>query len=120
VDGRAEPFAVAVIRAWIEPGTDGSLRVRVMRRTTGGVAGDTIGVTSNIREAGRIVERWLHEFVDATAAASPGYVPPLPGGGRVRAGRRSLPGVPRAAGPIDRDDQRQGSTEAGSDQDPGR
>ena len=63
MDRPADNFTVAVIRAWIEPETGGALRVRIIRDRPGAEDEDTIGVTSDIREAGRIVERWLAEFV---------------------------------------------------------
>lgn len=70
MDRPAERFAVAVIRAWIEPGVDDTLRVRVMRRTGGSSTDDTIGVTSDIGEACAIIEGWLREFVGAGGARS--------------------------------------------------
>ena len=67
MDGPADSFAVAVIRAWIELDVPGTVRIRIVRHRPGAAAEDTIGVTSSAREAGEIVARWLEEFLRTAA-----------------------------------------------------
>ena len=71
VDPAPERVAAAVIRAWIEPGDAGALKIRI---TTGGDidgAGRTVGVASDVDVACRIVRAWLERFADDASAPSP-------------------------------------------------
>ena len=62
-----ERVAVAILRAWVEPGTDDSLKIRIT--TAGGMTevGRTIGVAADIDGACAIVRSWLEGFSTTTA-----------------------------------------------------
>jgi hypothetical protein len=63
VDPLSERAAAAIIRAWIEPGTEGALKIRIT--TNGDIESrrQTVGVASSIDEACSIVRAWLEAFV---------------------------------------------------------
>jgi hypothetical protein len=63
VDAESERIAVAVIRAWIEVGVEGALKVRVTTRGDLEGTTETIGVASSIDGACAIVRAWLEGFV---------------------------------------------------------
>ena len=69
VDPAPERVAAAVIRAWIEPGDGGALKVRIT--SVGDVDGTrrTVAVASDVEVACAIVREWLERFVKESASA---------------------------------------------------
>lgn len=70
MDPGSERVAAAVIRAWIEPGDGGALKIRI---TTAGVvdgAAHTVGVASSIDVACTMIRAWLESLsLDAPGAS---------------------------------------------------
>jgi hypothetical protein len=76
VAGTRDRFAVAVARAWIEPGDPDSLRVRIMTSPADSPTDDTIGVAPDIEGAVAIFRDWLRDFaLDSTAPCDHGSGP---------------------------------------------
>jgi hypothetical protein len=60
VNSASEHVAAAVIRAWIEAGSDGALKIRITTDVDG--QRRTVGVASNIDTACAMVRTWLEGF----------------------------------------------------------
>ena len=61
-----ERVAVAILRAWVEPGTDDTLKIRITTARGMTEAGRTIGVAADIDDACAIVRSWLEGFATTT------------------------------------------------------
>ena len=61
-----ERVAVAILRAWVEPGTDANLKIRITTARDTTEAGPTIGVAADIDGACAIVRSWLEGFATKT------------------------------------------------------
>jgi hypothetical protein len=68
-----ERVAVAILRAWVEPGTDDTLKIRVTTAGDVTATGRTIGVAADIESACAIIRSWLEGF--ATSAGPSGDQP---------------------------------------------
>ena len=62
-----ERVAVAILRAWVEPGTDGTLKIRITTAHGMTETGRTIGVAADIDGACAIVRSWLEGFMTTGA-----------------------------------------------------
>jgi hypothetical protein len=69
VDSR-ERVAVAILRAWVEPGTEATLKIRVTTAGDMTEIGRSIGVAADIESACSIIRSWLEGF--ATSATHSG------------------------------------------------
>jgi len=58
-DGSGERAAVAVVRAWIEPGPPPRLKIRLVTAPNGTVPERAIGVTTDVEEACAFMRAWL-------------------------------------------------------------
>ena len=70
----ADRFAIAVVRAWIEPGRPNTLKVRIMQGPDEVGRDRTIGVASDADGAAEIVRQWLLGFALDHAAETPADV----------------------------------------------
>lgn len=57
-----ERVAVAILRAWVEPGPDDTLKIRITTAHGMTETGRTIGVAADIDGACAIVRSWLEGF----------------------------------------------------------
>ena len=63
-------FAAAVIRAWVESGDEGALKIRITTSGDMHGAGETLGVASDVDVACSIVRAWLEGFAWAGPAST--------------------------------------------------
>jgi hypothetical protein len=61
-----ERVAVAILRAWVEPGTDDTLKIRITTAHGTTEVGRTIGVAADIDGACAIIRAWLEGFATTT------------------------------------------------------
>jgi len=59
VDPASERVAAAVIRAWIEPGVGGTLKIRITTAGDSDGSSHTIGVAASIDMACTMIRVWL-------------------------------------------------------------
>jgi len=57
-----ERVAVAILRAWVEPGTDDTLKIRVTTARDVTATARTIAVAADIDSACAIIRSWLEGF----------------------------------------------------------
>ena len=69
MEASSDRFAVAVVRAWIEPSDPVQLKVRIVRPTDGRAPECTIGVASGVDDAIATLRTWLERFAAGEAPA---------------------------------------------------